>query len=253
MPTFPDPPPLAPPGVIVDEDAQDVDLGLLRTGKEADVHLVERTLGDRACLLAVKRYRGAEHRMFHRDAGYVEGRTVRRSRENRAMAHRTSFGRELLAGQWAAAEFAALQRLWTEDGQDGVRVPYPVARQGTELVMEFIGEPDGTPAPRLSQLRPTGEELADLWRQVLEAMFALAGLGLTHGDLSPYNLLVHRGRLVVIDLPQVVDVVVNPQGPDYLARDVQVVCRWFTARGLTGDARNADRLTGLMLADAGLR
>ena len=74
--------------------------------------------------------------MFHRDAGYVEGRRVRRSRETRAMARRTEFGRDLLAGQWAAAEFAALARLWA----DGVAVPYPVQLAGTELLLEFVGD-----------------------------------------------------------------------------------------------------------------
>ena len=95
--------------------------------------------------MAAKRYRPAERRLFHRDATYTEGRRVRRSRENRAMSRRTEFGRELLAGQWAAAEFAALSRLWTL----GVAVPYPVQLLGTELLLEFIGDPDGQAAPRL--------------------------------------------------------------------------------------------------------
>ena len=45
----------------------------------------------------------------------------------------------------------------------------------------------------------------------MDALAVLARAGFAHGDLSPYNLLVHDGRLVVIDLPQVVDVVANPQ------------------------------------------
>ena len=63
-------------------------------------------------MLAAKRYRDGEHRLFHRDAGYLEGRRVRRSREMRAMTNRTAFGKELIAGQWAAAEFGALAQLW---------------------------------------------------------------------------------------------------------------------------------------------
>ncbi|KKJ95195.1 RIO1 family regulatory kinase/ATPase, partial [Micromonospora sp. HK10] len=77
--------------------------------------------------------------------------------------------------------------------------------------------------------------------------------GYAHGDLSPYNLLVHRGRLVMIDLPQVVDVVANPQGPEFLARDVRVVAGWFAARGLTAAAADPADLTGLLLEEAGLR
>ena len=229
-----------PPWVITDRAAVDTELGVLKTGKEADVHLVERSVPEsgRSVVLAAKRYRGAEHRMFHRDAGYVEGRRVRRSRETRAMARRTEFGRDLLAGQWAAAEFAALAQLWA----DGVAVPYPVSLDGSELLLEFVGSAAGAAAPRLAQLRPEPEQLTDLWHQLVEALTGLARRGLTHGDLSAFNLLVHEGRLVAIDLPQVVDVVGNPQGPAYLARDVTRIADWFAARGLSSAVRGADTL-----------
>jgi len=237
-----------PDWVITELAAVDTELGMLKTGKEADVHLVERAVPgtDRGVLLAAKRYRAPEHRLFHRDAGYLDGRRVRATRVNRAMANRTAFGREAIAGQWASAEFGALCRLW----ELGVSVPYPVQLLGTEVMLEFLGEPDGAAAPRLAQLRPDPDELADLWRQLVEALTTLARVGLAHGDLSPFNLLVHRGRLVLIDLPQVVDVVTNQAGPEYLARDVRVVAKWFTARGLEVDA---DALVSDLLADAGLR
>ncbi len=225
-------PPPWPSWLVTDAAATDTELGVLKTGKEADVHLVERGVPDgRSCLLAVKRYRSPEHRLFHRDAGYTEGRRVRRSREMRAMANRTEFGRDLLAGQWAAAEHAALCRLT----ELGAPVPYPVQLLGTELALEYLDEPDGSAAPRLAQLRPEPGHLAQLWHQLLDVLGLLADEGLAHGDLSPYNLLVHRGDLVVIDLPQVVDLVANPRGPDILRRDVTVVCAWFTARGLAQD------------------
>ena len=81
----------------------------------------------------------------------------------------------------------------------------------------------------------------------------LACSGLAHGDLSPYNVLVRRGELVLIDLPQVVDVVANPQGPAFLARDVATMVRWFAARGLDLDEADAQALTARLLTDAGLR
>ena len=237
-----------PAWVITEHAAVDTELGVLKTGKEADVHLLERAVPgtERRVLLAAKRYRTAEHRMFHRDAGYLEGRRVRRSRETRAMARRTGFGRDLLSGQWAAAEFAALARLWA----DGVAVPYPVQLDGSELLLEFVGTPDGAAAPRLAQLRPDPDLLADLWRQLGAALRGLARHGLTHGDLSAYNLLVDGTRLVLIDLPQVVDVVGNPQGPAFLARDVARVAEWFTARGLPSGI--ADDLLGDLCAELGI-
>jgi len=237
-----------PDWVITELAAVDTDLGILKTGKEADVYLVERAIPetDRSVILAAKRYRLPEHRLFHRDAGYLDGRRVRATRVNRAMANRTSFGREMIAGQWAAAEFGALSRLW----EAGVSVPYPMQLLGTELMLEFLGEPDGSAAPRLAELRPDRAELGELWRQLVEALSVLARLGLAHGDLSPYNLLVHRGKLVLIDLPQVVDIVINPAGSQFLARDVGVVAKWFTARGLELDA---DALVADLLSDAGIR
>jgi RIO kinase 1 len=244
-----------PDWLVTDLAAVDADLGVLKTGKEADVHLVRRFMPDagRSCLLASKRYRGADHRLFHRDAGYLEGRRVRRSRETRAMGSRTAFGRQLIAGQWAAAEFDALARLW-QIGREygGVHVPYPVQLLGTEILLEFVGDAEqGEAAPRLAQTRPVGPLLSGLWEQLVDALVVLARCGLAHGDLSAYNLLVDGDRLVMIDLPQVVDVVSNPQGRDFLARDVAVVARWFAARGLPGV--DPDALTRTLLREAGIR
>ncbi|HEU5266699.1 MAG TPA: RIO1 family regulatory kinase/ATPase [Jatrophihabitans sp.] len=234
-----------PSWVVTELSAIDTDLGVLKTGKEADVHLVSRAVpGGPECLLAAKRYRTSDHRMFHRDAGYQEGRRTRRSRDSRALARRTDYGRELAAGHWAVAEFAALGTLW----QAGAPVPYPVQLAGTELMLEFIGEPDGTAAPRLAQYRPDPTELADLFDQCVAAMRLLARAGYAHGDLSAYNVLVHRDRLVLIDVPQIVDLVANPRGPDYLQRDCANICRWFTSRGLR--TAEFDELFGDLMAEA---
>ncbi|MET7470408.1 RIO1 family regulatory kinase/ATPase [Micromonospora sp. NPDC005222] len=246
-----------PDWLVTELAARDTELGVLKTGKEADVHLVRRAVPGtgRGCLLAVKRYRDAQHRLFHRDAGYLEGRRVRRSREMRAMTGRTEFGRQMIAGQWAAAEFTALSRLWEIGAASGrIAVPYPVQLLGTELMLEFVGDAGaGQAAPRLAQVRPDDDELRDLWDQLVEALTVLARAGYAHGDLSPYNLLVHAGRLVLIDLPQVVDVVANPQGAEFLARDVRVVAAWFTARGMPATVTDPAALTEALLREAGLR
>ena len=226
-----------PSWVITSPAAIDIDLGVLKSGKEADVSLLRRDHGNASSLMAMKRYRSAEHRMFHRDAGYLEGRRTRYSRENRAMDTRTDFGRQLIAGQWAVAEFSVLARLWSA----GAAVPYPVQLTGTGLMMEFIGDGDGVAAQRLAQLRPSRLEAKDLFAQLREALLALARAGYSHGDLSAYNILVHRGRVVLIDLPQAVDVVGNPQGFAFLERDCVNVGTWFLAHGLDVDV---DALVG---------
>jgi RIO kinase 1 len=120
---------------------------------------------------------------------------------------------------------------------------------GTEVLLEFIGDTDGVGAPRLAESRPDPAELNSLWNQLVGAMTTLASMGFAHGDLSPYNLLVHHGRLVLIDLPQVVDVISHPDGRSFLDRDARNVATWFAragqadadpetlARRLAGEAR----------------
>ena len=237
-----------PEWLVTELAATDTELGIIKTGKEADVFLLRRGVPgtERSCLLAAKRYRSAEHRMFHRDTGYLEGRRTRESRINRAMASRSAFGRQAAAGQWAGAEFGALARLYAA----GVPVPYPAQILGSELLLEFIGSADGTAAPRLAEIRPAAAELAGLWDQLVQALVALARDGLAHGDLSAYNLLVHDGRLVLIDLPQVVDVIANPRGGWFLNRDAENIGRWFAGHGLSGGRPEPADLPALLGREA---
>jgi RIO kinase 1 len=222
-----------PEWVVTSRGAIDTELGILKTGKEADVFLLERAdPHDPAggVVMAAKRYRDEEHRNFHRSASYTEGRRVRNSRDARAMTKKTSHGRAVAAGQWAGAEWGALTHCW----ELGLPVPYPVQIDGTELLMEWITV-DGDTAPRLAQTRPRGEQLTSYFDQMRDVLAELARHGLVHGDLSPYNVLAAGDRLVVIDLPQMVDLVGNPAGMDFLLRDCTNLCRWFRTRGLDVD------------------
>jgi RIO kinase 1 len=233
-----------PDWVVTSQAAIDTDLGILKTGKEADAFLLERAvpgapppdeggLGESVVMVA-KRYRGEEHRTFHRSASYTEGRRTRNTRDMRAMTNKTAYGRSVAAGQWARAEWEALVRCHGL----GLPVPYPVQIDGTEILMEWIRAegPDGpSTAPRLAQTRPEPDLLASYYEQMRDALTTLTEQGLVHGDLSPYNVLAAGERLVVIDLPQMVDLVANPSGADFLLRDCANICRWFTARGLAVD------------------
>ncbi len=233
-----------PDWLVTSQGAIDTELGVLKTGKEADVFLVERAVAgdpDQQVVLAAKRYRDEEHRTFHRSAVYTEGRRTRNTRDNRAVARKSAHGRAVAAGQWAWAEWEALNRFWTA----GVPVPYPVQIDGTEILMEFVTV-DGEAAPRLAQTRPRGDLLASYYEQVRGAMADLVSLGVAHGDLSAFNVLAVGDRLVVIDLPQAVDIVANPTGMDMLMRDCRNMCSWFRARGL--EAADEHRLFGDLLA-----
>ncbi len=240
-----------PAWVVTSQGAVDTELGILKTGKEADVFLVERadphlaagTPGASA-VMAAKRYRTPEHRTFNRSAGYTEGRSVKRSRDERALKRKSTWGRVVAAGEWAVSEWDALVRCH----RLGLPVPYPVQVDGTEILMEWVTleGPDGPEtAPRLAQTRPGPALLRSYFDQLRETMTVLVQEGLVHGDLSAYNVLAAGERLVVIDLPQVVDLAGNPAGPDYLLRDCTNVCTWFRSRGLEVDEQElfADLLT----------
>ena len=223
-----------PSWVVESRGAIDTELGILKTGKEADVFLVERVdphEPDRAVVMAAKRYRDSDHRTFHRAAAYSEGRSVKRSRDERALKRKSTWGRLVAAGEWAVSEWDALKRCW----ELGLPVPYPVQIDETELMMEWITDDEGESAPRLAQTRPDPALLASYFDQLRNAMATLAEAGWAHGDLSPYNLLAADDRLVIIDLPQIVDIAGNPAGFEVLRRDCLNVCRWFQARGLEVD------------------
>ncbi|UMG93000.1 RIO1 family regulatory kinase/ATPase [Nocardioides sp. TF02-7] len=238
-----------PDWLVTSQGAVDTDLGILKTGKEADVFLLERAdplRPDEGVVMAAKRYRTPEHRTFHRSATYTEGRSMKRSRDERAIKRKSTFGRLVAAGEWAASEWTALVRCWGL----GLPVPYPVQVDGTEILMEWItvdGEDGQQTAPRLAQTRPSRELLASYYEQLRDALTTLVQAGLVHGDLSPYNVLAAGDRLVLIDLPQVVDLVGNAQGFDFLLRDCTNICGWFARRGLEADPQE---LFGELVAHA---
>lgn len=229
-----------PAWVVVADSAIDTELGILKTGKEADVFLLERVATSRPddrAVMAAKRYRSADHRTFERSADYTDGRRLPRKagRETRAVAKGSRFGRSVATGQWAWTEWQMLVRMHGA----GLPVPYPVQIDGTEILMELVTDDVGAPAPRLAAAAAgvEMEVLQDWSLQVREIVLRLAQLGYAHGDLSAYNLLVAAGGQVrVIDLPQCVDLVGNPHGMEYLRRDCLNVATWFARRGVEVDA-----------------
>jgi RIO kinase 1 len=169
---------------------------------------------------------------------------MKRTRDNRALNRKSTFGRQVAAGEWAVSEWAALVRLWNL----GLAVPYPVQIDDTEILMEWITvvDEDGLlqTAPRLAQTRPAPEVLRSYFDQVADALATMAQAGLVHGDLSAYNILAAGDRLVIIDLPQIVDLVGNVNGLDFLQRDCANICGWFRSRGL--DVDEHELFAGLM-------
>ena len=245
----------AAPAWLTDGGTEDEVLGLLKTGKEAEVFIVERrTLdGSRSELLAHKRYRPTKvthkgelqelgfsrARTFAHDAKYHEGRKFRYSREKRAVERMTDLGKRILAERWPGQELDTLRV--AHDA--GVTVPYPVEFTGDGLLMQLIGD-DGVAAPRLVNARLDAAQLRAALSQLVDDLGALTRTGTVHADLSPYNLLWWRDRIWMIDFPQAVDLLQNPHGFDLLHHDVTTMATWFTRKGLPcdGEALYADLL-----------
>ncbi len=188
-------------------------------------------LGDRVNILAAKRYRDLDERTFRNDAKYRRRTGDRRT--DLAMAQGSRLGMGFRAQLWIQTEFDALTRLWTA----GAPVPYPVQMLGNELMLEYLGDSEEA-APRLVHAAAgrDRDQLADLYRQAVDALRTISSCQLVHGDLSVYNLLVWQDRLYVIDFPQAVDPLLNPDGLQLLDRDVRNLCRWFEGKGVETDA-----------------
>lgn len=229
------------------EPYEDVERGTLKSGKEAEIFLVERRFASGPRLLAHKRYRprypakgelreqGFSNATTYRgDATYKAGWFLA-TRDRRALdaGNRSRYGHELAARLWPAQEWSMLRRAWEAQ----VSVPYPVERTDDGLLMEFIGDAEQA-APKLAGARLSAAEVASAWEQLVANLRALTAAGLVHADLSAYNLLWWEGRLIVIDLPQAVEFTTNTDAFELLHRDVANVGDWFTKRGLAVDVES---------------
>ncbi len=204
---------------LIDEGLIDSVQRQLMSGKEAMVFVV-RCGGETRC---AKVYKEATHRSFRQAVDYTENRKVKNTRQARAMAKGTRFGRESQEAAWQSAEVDALYRL----AAAGVRVPKPYNFHEGVLLMELVADADGAAAPRLNDCRFTADEAnahhATLLREVVRMLCA----GVVHGDLSEFNILLAADGPVIIDLPQAVDAAGNNHAQRMLLRDVENLRNFF--------------------------
>jgi len=197
---------------LVDDGVIDEVLRSLKSGKEATVYLVRSGTQIRCA----KVYRDMAQRSFQHRAQYQEGRKVRGSRQARAMSKSTRFGRKEQESAWKNAEVDALYQLVAA----GVRVPRPFGYFNDVLVMELVADAEGNPAPRLGEV-DLSPEIARGYHQVLiRQIVRMLSIGLIHGDLSEFNVLIGPDGPVIIDFPQVVNAAGNNGALAMLERDV---------------------------------
>ncbi len=204
----------APSGLqpLIEDGVIDEVIRSLKSGKEATVYVV-RT---RERLLCAKVYRDMGQRSFQKRARYQEGRKVRGSRQARAMGKSTRFGKKEQEAAWKNAEVDALYQLVAAD----VRVPRPYGYFNDVLLMEMVTDAAGDPAPRLGEVDLSRETALEYHAFLIRQVVRMLAIGLIHGDLSEFNVLVGRDGPVIIDLPQVVNAAGNNGALAMLQRDV---------------------------------
>lgn len=206
---------------LIEEGIVDEVIRPLLSGKEASCFVVLAGGEERVA----KVYKDAAQRSFKSRAEYLEGRAVRRSRDRRAMAKGSAFGKKQLEEAWQNAEVEALYRLHAA----GVRVPKPYCFFEGVLLMDLIEDGGGHPAARLGELdfdrKAAVEVHAELMRQVALMLCAST----VHGDLSEFNVLLPPEGPTVIDLPQAVDAAHNPNAKRLFLRDVENLTRFFAS------------------------
>lgn len=198
---------------LLDDGIVDEVIRQLKSGKEASVYLV-RCGSEIRC---AKIYKDMAQRSFQQRAQYQEGRKVRGSRDARAMAKSTRYGRKEQESAWKNTEVDALYQLVAA----GVRVPQPFGFFNGVLIMELVTDADGHSAPRLGEAELSPEQAREYHAFLIGQVVRMLCSGLIHGDLSEFNVLLGSDGPVIIDLPQAVNAAGNNNAFTMLERDVK--------------------------------
>jgi RIO kinase 1 len=198
---------------LLDDGIVDEVTRQLKSGKEASVYVV-RCGSEVRC---AKVYKDMAQRSFQQRAQYQEGRKVRGSRQARAMAKSTRYGRKEQEAAWKNTEVDALYQLVSA----GVRVPQPFGFFNGVLLMELVTDADGHSAPRLGEVELSPEQAREYHQFLVGQVVRMLCAGLIHGDLSEFNVLVDAQGPVIIDLPQAVNAAGNNNALAMLERDVR--------------------------------
>jgi RIO kinase 1 len=204
---------------LVDDGIVDKVLRQLMSGKEATVYVVQ--CGDE--IRCAKVYKEASQRSFKNAVLYNEGRKVRNGRNARAMQKGSKFGREQQEEIWQNTEVDTLYKF----ADAGVRVPTPYGCFGGVLIMELITDVDGFAAPRLNDVTLTEEKALVDHATMMEYVVRMLSVGIIHGDLSEFNVLVDEFGPVIIDLPQAVNAAGNNNAKKMLLRDVNNMTQYY--------------------------
>jgi RIO kinase 1 len=133
---------------------------------------------------------------------------------------------------WAEKEMRNLRRLYAAD----IPCPEPLHLRAHVLVMGFLGDKKGYPAPRLKDVTFEGDDAVARWREVyltvlgyMRRMYQVCKL--VHGDLSEYNMLWWQDKPWFIDVSQSVEDD-HPRSLEFLRMDIKNVTDYFRRKGV---------------------
>jgi len=222
----------SPLGPLLEEGIISEVLGRLQSGKEAEVFIVR--YGER--VVAAKVYKDHAQRSFKNKSAYQEGRSVRSSRDQRAMGRRSSFGRDTEEEAWKSAEVDAMYKLHAAE----VRVPAPVLFFEGVLLMDLVLDGEGVTARRLIDTTLSAEQANAAYHDMLVQLVRMLTCDLIHGDLSPYNVLWAAGGPTIIDFPQIVSAAQNSNSERFFMRDAENILGHLRALDPRLNARRGD-------------
>jgi RIO kinase 1 len=233
-------------GPFYDEQWFDDVLRIIKGGKEASVYLCRANPSVDTPLLAAKVYRPRSLRNLRKDHIYREGRNrldhngliIHKERETRAMNKRTDFGQDLMHTSWIEHEFRTLRVLH----RAGCDIPTPYASAHNAILMAFIGN-EFMGAPTLNEISLDPTEAQVLYERMIHNLELMLAHQRVHGDFSAYNILYWEGEITLIDFPQAINPLKNPNAYPIFQRDIIRICEYFAAQGIKTDpAKLADDL-----------
>ncbi len=205
----------------------------VKSGKEATVFCCAGGPRSDFPLIAAKVYRPIESRQFRNDSMYIGGRVhmAREGRAKRAVQNKSAFGKKVQYGTWMYEEWDVMKVLY----EAGADVPQPLAIGERAILMQFLGDESGA-SPMLHETSPDRATAARIIDAVLWNIELMLDCDCVHGDLSPYNVMFHEDRAIIIDFPQAIDPRLNQHGYTLLSRDIEDVCNWAHKHGVNRPA-----------------
>lgn len=194
-------------------------ISVLRSGKEASVYKVE---DQKSNTYALKVYKPHENRSFQQQADYILGKHFRERSIKRAVHKKTKLGKKLVQDNWVRREGFLLEKL----NEIFANVPQIYEQVENAILIEYLGDENGA-APRLNEVKLTTEQKENFHRKILGNIELFKSIGIVHGDLSEFNILIWNNNIYIIDFPQAIDIKRNPEWEKYLERDIANINKFF--------------------------